>query len=195
MKRFTPQFTLSIIVFAFFLVSSCSSRRVIVQNRPQPELASSPPEDYTAYKSAENLSGFTTKEESESVKNVPELLASADFKKIEESARGTKYEAKFAKMRTILADLESKKKVSGMNNKPGAKLNFAQKSIIKNLEKKVSKMAKTNDFSDMDGTLKIGLILLAIAILLAIFGLGLISGIAGLVGIICTIIGLVNTYG
>ncbi|MFC0184257.1 hypothetical protein ACFFJX_17680 [Pseudarcicella hirudinis] len=100
-----------------------------------------------------------------------------------------------SQMRTILADLESKKKVSGMNNKPGAKLNFAQKSIIKNLEKKVSKMAKTNDFSDMDGTLKIGLILLAIAILLAIFGLGLISGIAGLVGIICTIIGLVNTYG
>lgn len=80
------------------------------------------------------------------------------------------------------------------------KLNLAQKLVLKKVTKQLAK-AKTKlqptdggDFNSLDGNLKIGLILIGIGILLAIFGLGLIGGLAALIGLAFVILGLLNSY-
>lgn len=57
-----------------------------------------------------------------------------------------------------------------------------------------SKGGAENSASDWEPRLKIGLILLGIGIVLSIFGLGWIAGIAAFIGLIFTIIGLLHTY-
>ena len=73
------------------------------------------------------------------------------------------------------------------------KLNFAQKIILKKMQKKVANATKPVGFHDWNPYLKIGAILLAIGIVLAIFGLGVIGGISAFIGLLFTILGLLSS--
>ncbi len=79
------------------------------------------------------------------------------------------------------------------------KITFKEKLVNKFIAKKIMKSsninAKPNGFNNLDGKLKIGIILLAVAIGLSILGFGQLSGLAALIGLIFLILGLVNTYG
>lgn len=78
------------------------------------------------------------------------------------------------------------------------KLTFKEKLINKMVQKQIKKAnmnpAQPDGFSNLDGKLKIGLILLAVAIGLSIIGLGGLGGLAGLIGLIFVVIGLLNMY-
>ena len=73
------------------------------------------------------------------------------------------------------------------------KLNFVQKIILKKMQKKVANATKPAGFNDWNPYLKIGVILLGIGIILAIFGLGVIGGISAFIGLLFTILGLLSS--
>lgn len=73
------------------------------------------------------------------------------------------------------------------------KLNFVQKVIIQKMQKRVANAATPVGFYDWNPYLKIGVILLGIGIILAIFGLGVIGGISAFIGLIFTILGLLSS--
>ena len=73
------------------------------------------------------------------------------------------------------------------------KLNFVQKIILKKMQKKVANATKPAGFHDWNPYLKIGVILLGIGIVLAIFGLGVIGGISAFIGLLFTILGLLSS--
>lgn len=73
------------------------------------------------------------------------------------------------------------------------KLNFVQKIILKKMQKKVANATKPAGFHDWNPYLKIGVILLGIGIILAIFGLGVIGGISAFIGLLFTILGLLSS--
>lgn len=75
------------------------------------------------------------------------------------------------------------------------KMNFVERVVLKKALKTVQKKAfftSYSSFHDWNQNLKIGVILLAIAIALSILGLSQIGGLAALVGLIFLIIGLVS---
>jgi small-conductance mechanosensitive channel len=86
------------------------------------------------------------------------------------------------------------------NNQTNAKkkLNFVERLIVKKALKKIEKQqlrAANSPWDDWDGNVKIGVILIAVAVLLAILGVsGLVSGLAALAGVIFLIFGLISTY-
>ena len=73
------------------------------------------------------------------------------------------------------------------------KLNFVQKIILKKIQKKAANATKPAGFHDWNPYLKIGVILLGIGIILAIFGLGVIGGISAFIGLLFTILGLLSS--
>ena len=108
-----------------------------------------------------------------------------DFTAINKVVEEIKYREKIDKLEKVLA---GNKTVS----KP-KKLNFVQKIIFKKMQKKVANSAKPVGFNDWNSFLKIGVILLGIGIVLAIFGLGAIGGISAFIGLIFTILGLLSS--
>jgi hypothetical protein len=79
------------------------------------------------------------------------------------------------------------------NQQKEVKMNFVQKMIVKKIQKKMAKSAKPVGFHDWSPFLKIGVILLGIGIVLAIFGLGVVGGLAAFIGLIFTILGLLSS--
>ena len=78
------------------------------------------------------------------------------------------------------------------------KNSFKEKLITKALQRKLSKViskpSQPDGFSHLDNKLKIGIILLLVALLLSAISLHGLAGLAGLVGLIFIIFGLLNTY-
>ena len=78
------------------------------------------------------------------------------------------------------------------------KLTFKDRFVTKIVQKQIKKAnlsaTQPDGFSSLDGKLKIGLILLAVAVGLSIIGLGSLAGLAGLIGLIFVVIGLLNMY-
>ncbi len=62
------------------------------------------------------------------------------------------------------------------------------------LAKKTQKVDVRDEVQRMDSKLKIGLFLLAVGAVLSIVGIGLVGGIAALIGLCFTIIGLLHTF-
>jgi hypothetical protein len=62
------------------------------------------------------------------------------------------------------------------------------------LAKKAQKVDVRDEVQRMDSKLKIGLFLLAVGAVLSIVGIGLVGGIAALIGLCFTIIGLLHTF-
>lgn len=108
-----------------------------------------------------------------------------DFTTTNKIAEEVKYKAKIVKLEKVLAENKTVSKPQ--------KLNFAQKIILKKMQKKVANASKPVDFHAWHPFLKIGVILLGIGIVLAIFGLGVIGGISAFVGLIFTILGLLSS--
>jgi hypothetical protein len=107
-----------------------------------------------------------------------------DFVTTNKVAEEIKYKAKIVKLEKVLAENKTVSKTQ--------KLNFVQKIILKKMQKKVANSAKPVGFHDWNPFLKIGVILLGIGIVLAIFGLGVIGGISAFIGLIFTILGLLG---
>jgi hypothetical protein len=108
-----------------------------------------------------------------------------DFSATNKVAEEVKYKAKIVKLEQVLAENKAVSKPQ--------KLNFVQKIILKKMQKKVASASKPVDFHDWHPFLKIGAILLGIGIVLAIFGLGVIGGIAAFIGLLFTILGLLSS--
>jgi len=66
--------------------------------------------------------------------------------------------------------------------------------IIRNFKTQNKLAEKKSGASHWEPRLKIGVTLLAIGIILSVFGLGLIGGISAFIGLLFTILGLLNTY-
>jgi len=119
----------------------------------------------------------------------PVLTASsAEIMAVENAVKGTKYEEK---VKAALRKVEQPN--SGIKTeKKEVKMNFVQKIILKKIQKKMAKNNGLMGFNDWNSFLKIGAILLAIGIVLAIFGLGAIGGLSALIGLIFAILGLLQ---
>ncbi len=121
--------------------------------------------------------------------NQPILTASnSEVVAIENAVKGTKYEEK---VKTALRKIEQPNSEIKMNEKV-VKMNFVQKIIVKKIQKKMAKNNNFAGFNDWNSFLKIGAILLGVGIILAIFGLGAIGGLAALIGLIFAILGLLQ---
>lgn len=119
----------------------------------------------------------------------PNLVASnSEVVALENAVKDTKYEKEVKQFLTKAAQPSNEVKA----NTKVVKMNFAQKIILKKIQKKMANTAKPSGFSDLSPFLKIGLILLGIGIVLAIFGLGVIGGLAAFIGLIFTILGLIQ---
>jgi hypothetical protein len=110
---------------------------------------------------------------------------SEDFTSIQKVVGEVKNKEKLVKLEKVLS---KNKTVS----KP-QKLNFVQKIILKKMQKKAEKSGNIMGFHDWNPYLKIGAILLGIGIVLAIFGLGVVGGVAAFLGLIFAILGLLGT--
>ncbi len=108
-----------------------------------------------------------------------------DFTTTNKVAEEIKYKAKIVKIEQVLAENKTVLKPQ--------KLNFVQKIILKKVQKKLANTTKPVGFQDWNSFLKIGVILLGIGIVLAIFGLGAIGGISAFIGLIFTILGLLSS--
>lgn len=120
----------------------------------------------------------------------PNLVASnSEVVALENAVKDTKYEKEVKQFLTKVEQPNSEVK----SNTKVVKMNFAQKIILKKIQKKMANTAKPSGFSDLSPFLKIGLILLGIGIILAIFGLGVVGGLAAFIGLIFTILGLIGS--
>lgn len=138
--------------------------------------------------SSENLPSETATAEVINLKSEEPVLTTStidDFSATNKVAEEIKYKAKIVKLEQVLVENETVSKPQ--------KLNFVQKVILKKMQKKVANASKPVDFHDWHPFLKIGAILLGIGIILAIFGLGVIGGIAAFIGLLFTILGLLNS--
>lgn len=108
-----------------------------------------------------------------------------DFATTNKVAEEVKYKAKIVKIEQVLAENKTVSKPQ--------KLNFVQKIILKKMQKKVTNATNPAGFHDWNPYLKIGAILLGIGIVLAIFGLGVIGGVAAFIGLLFTILGLLSS--
>jgi hypothetical protein len=109
---------------------------------------------------------------------------SENFTEINKVSDEIKSKEKIVKLEKVLAENKTISKPQ--------KLNFVQKIILKKVQKKMANTSKPVGFHDWNPFLKIGVILLGIGIVLAIFGLGAIGGISAFIGLIFTILGLLG---
>lgn len=114
--------------------------------------------------------------------------SSAEIVAVENAVKGTKYEEK---VKDALLKVEQPNSQIKTERKE-VKMNFVQKIIVKKIQKKMAKNNNLVGFNDWNSFLKIGAILLAIGIVLAIFGLGAIGGLSALIGLIFAILGLLQ---
>lgn len=121
--------------------------------------------------------------------NEPVLTASnSEVVALENAVKATKYEEK---VKTVLRKIEQSNSEIKTTEKV-VKMNFIQKVIVKKVQKKIATNNNLAGFNDWNSFLKIGAILLGIGIVLAIFGLQAIGGLAALVGLIFAILGLLQ---
>lgn len=116
----------------------------------------------------------------------PVLMASnSEIEALENVVKGTKYEEKIKATLRKIEQPNSEIKTE----KKEVKMNFVQKIIMKKIQKKITKNNILDGFNDWNPFMKIGVILLGIGIVLAIFGLGTVGGISALLGLIFFILG------
>lgn len=172
-------------ICALFTVASCTSNKVIVsQNSVQP----------SAVEVATNsVQVNTLKIEGAKKETVPTMYAStSEVIQVEEVNNKTVIEARKVQLNAMLEKVIPQKKEGNVSTNT-RKANFVEKLIIKKLEKKMNKKsAQPADFHSWNSFLKIGVILLGIGIVLAIFGLGAVGGISAFIGLLFVILGLLQ---
>jgi hypothetical protein len=121
------------------------------------------------------------------IENEPILTSSIseNFTEINKVSDEIKYQERIVKIEKFFVENKAVSKPQ--------KLNFVQKIILKKVQKKMANTTKPVGFHDWNPFLKIGVILLGIGIILAIFGLGAIGGISAFIGLIFTILGLLSS--
>ena len=172
--------TLFLSILSFVILSqSCSRQKGYFQQNVAQNY-------YKAEVKSETMPIETSKEPV-IIESEPILTTSTieDFAATNKIAGKIKYDRRIIKLEKVLAESKGVSKPQ--------KLNFAQKIILKKMQKKVANATKPVGFHDWNPYLKIGAILLAIGIVLAIFGLGVIGGISAFIGLLFTILGLLSS--
>ncbi len=170
-------------IFAVFVAVSCTSQKAVIsQNQAEKaniEIAKTEPQSNTSMIEAAPK------------KQSPAMYAStAEVIQIDEANQETINEVKKEKINAILEKVIAQK--SENKTVTTHKANFVEKLIIKKLEKKMKKSAQPVDFHSWNSFLKLGVILLGIGIILAIVGLGTVGGLAAFIGILFTILGILQ---
>jgi hypothetical protein len=181
------QSKLSMAFFAtLFLATSCSSNKALVSQ----DLATNTPTQILVQETLEVpiLNQGSSMIEAATKEKQPVLFASnAEITQLTEAVKGTKYENRIVELKAVLAKTQQANTAQVNTTQ---KLNFVEKLVIKKLEKKIKK-AQPVDYRSWNSFLKIGVVLLGIGVILAIVGLNVIGGIAALIGLAFTILGLV----
>jgi hypothetical protein len=168
---------LSIISFIILTQSCTRQKGYFPQNVAQ---------SYQKVDSKKSITPIEISKESVIIESEPILTTtiSEDFIEINKVSEEIKYKQKIVKLEKVLAENKTISKPQ--------KLNFVQKIILKKVQKRMANTTKPVGFHDWNPFLKIGVILLGIGIVLAIFGLGAIGGISAFIGLIFTILGLLG---
>ena len=173
----------SIIILSFFsfaiLSQSCSRQKGYFQQNVA--------QSYQKVETQEEIQPIEILKQPVVIESEPILTSSTieNFTSIKEVAKEIKYKEKVVKLEKVLEESKSVLKPQ--------KLNFVQKIILKKVQKKVANSGNLMGFHDWNPYLKIGAILLGIGIILAIFGLGVVGGVAAFLGLIFAILGLLGT--
>ncbi len=172
--------TLFLSIISFIILSQSCSRQ---KGHFQQNVA----QNYHKAEAKSEIMPIETSKEPVITESEPILTTSIieDFAATNKVAEEIKYERRIIKLEKILAESKTVSKPQ--------KLNFTQKIILKKMQKKVANATKPVGFHDWNPYLKIGAILLAIGIVLAIFGLGVIGGISAFIGLLFTILGLLSS--
>ncbi|MEA5404761.1 hypothetical protein VB776_17635 [Arcicella sp. DC2W] len=171
-------------IFAVFVAVSCTSQKAVIsQNQAEKaniEIAKIEPQRNTSMIEAAPK------------KQSPTMYAStAEVIQVEEASQEQISEVKKEKINALLEKVIAQKNENKTVTSTH-KANFVEKLIIKKLEKKMKKSAQPVDFHSWNSFLKLGVILLGIGIVLAIVGLGTVGGLAAFIGILFTILGILQ---
>ena len=172
--------TLFLSILSFVILSqSCSRQKGYFQQNVAQNY-------YKAEVKSETMPIETSKEPV-IIESEPILTTSTieDFAATNKIAGEIKYDRRIIKLEKVLAESKGVSKPQ--------KLNFAQKIILKKMQKNAENATKSVGFSDWNPYLKVGAILLGVGIVLAIFGLGVIGGISAFIGLIFTVLGLLSS--
>jgi hypothetical protein len=172
--------TLFLSIISFVILSqSCSRQKGYFQQNVA--------QNYHKTEAKSEIMPIETSKEPVITESEPILTTSRieDFTATNKIAEEIKYERRIIKLEKVLAESKGVSKPQ--------KLNFAQKIILKKMQKKVANATKSIGFHDWNPYLKIGAILLGVGIVLAIFGLGVIGGISAFIGLIFTVLGLLSS--
>ena len=169
---------LSIISFVI-LSQSCSRQKGYFQQNVS--------QNYHKVDAMNEIVPIETSNEQEATESEPVLTTSMveAFAVSDKISKEIKYAEKIVKSEKVIIENKTITK--------SQKLNFVQKIILKKMQKKVANATKPAGFHDWNPYLKIGVILLGIGIVLAIFGLGVIGGISAFIGLLFTILGLLSS--
>ncbi|MEA5425043.1 hypothetical protein [Arcicella lustrica] len=171
-------------IFAVFVAVSCTSQKAVISQN-QAEKAT------IEIAKIENQSN-TSMIEAAPKKQSPAMYAStAEVIQIDEANQEAINEVKKEKINALLEKVIAQKSENKTVTSTH-KANFVEKLIIKKLEKKMKKSAQPVDFHSWNSFLKLGVILLGIGIILAIVGLGTVGGLAAFIGILFTILGILQ---
>ena len=172
--------TLFLSILSFVILSqSCSRQKGYFQQNIA--------QNYHKAEAKSEIMPIETSKESVITESEPILTTSTieDFTTTNKVAEEIKYQRKIIKLEKVLAESKAVSKPQ--------KLNFAQKIILKKMQKNAENATKSVGFSDWNPYLKVGAILLGVGIVLAIFGLGVIGGISAFIGLIFTVLGLLSS--
>lgn len=174
-------------IFALMVGVSCTSQKTIIsQNQYETQKA-------VEVAKVEQMPSSTLMIEAAHEKPSPVLYASAsEVIHIDEANNETAVELKKEKINAMLDKVVLQKNES-KTIATTRKANFVEKLIIKKIEKKMKKSGvQSADFHSWNPNLKIGVILLGVGIVLAIFGLGVVGGISAFIGLLFVILGLLQ---
>ncbi|GAA4457937.1 hypothetical protein GCM10023189_29430 [Nibrella saemangeumensis] len=119
----------------------------------------------------------------------PEALASVENKAV----ASKKLEKRMAKVQNLLAVAAEKQALSPTATNAPQKLNMVEKMLLKKIDKKIKDKMGPDATNALNSNIRIGLILLLAAIVLALIpGLWWLSTIAGVAGVVFIVLGLIN---
>lgn len=182
---------ISYFLLALMLMTSCSSsKHFSFQAVPYQRVFTKNEQVILPKIAADSLQQEKQHIEQEIAVASPVFMASLSTKEERGIILANNFHRKLAQAKLVLSKQESLHELSTTR-----KMNFVERVVLKKALKTVQKKAfftSYSSFHDWNQNLKIGVILLAIAIALSILGLPQIGGLAALVGLIFLIIGLVS---
>lgn len=190
---------------AALLLSSCATQHAVQTSTLKPSAEGIHPSvssNGLALQAGQSRSGLPSDMAAEAPPAVAQGVAPSEPVPIfwADTRHADQSEAKQALMAQKISKLQSKMQnyqAKHQSTTTAKRLNVVQKVVLNKALRTMQKAKSQDDikdFHDLDGRLKIGVLLLGVALILALFGLGLIAGIAGLVALCFIVLGLMGMY-